>query len=99
MGPVRQYAMEPSEEPLTLRVYPGADGRCSWYEDDGISFAYRKGQLTRIECTWQDGARRLTLAPAEGNMPTHQRAVRIQAMDTGATKTVSLPNRTVVVEL
>ena len=42
MGPARQYAMERSEEPVTLRVYPGADGRSSWYEDDGISFAYRK---------------------------------------------------------
>ena len=25
-GPVKQYADEPSSEPLTLTIYPGADG-------------------------------------------------------------------------
>ncbi len=48
MGPVRQYAMEPSEEPVTLHVYPGADGQFSWYEDDGISFGYQQGRFTSV---------------------------------------------------
>lgn len=99
MGPVRQYAMEPSEEPITLRVYPGADGRSSWYEDDGISFAYRRGQFTRIDCSWQDSLRRLTLELAAGSMPSPLREVRIQAIDTGMTKVVSPANRVTVVEL
>jgi alpha-glucosidase/alpha-D-xyloside xylohydrolase len=99
MGPARQYAMERSEEPVTLRVYPGADGRSSWYEDDGISFAYRKGQFTRIDCTWQDSLRKLTLDLAAGSMPSPARQVRIQAMDSGMTKIVSLANRVNVVEI
>jgi alpha-glucosidase (family GH31 glycosyl hydrolase) len=99
IGPVRQYAMERSEEPTTLRVYPGADGRSSWYEDDGISFAYRKGQFTRIDCNWQDSTRKLTLELAAGSRPSPQREVRIQAMDTGMTKVVSPRNHLTVVEL
>jgi alpha-glucosidase (family GH31 glycosyl hydrolase) len=91
--------MERSEEPVTLRVYPGADGRSSWYEDDGISFAYRKGQFTRIDCTWQDSLRKLTLDLAAGSMPSPARQVRIQAMDSGMTKIVSLANRVNVVEI
>lgn len=99
MGPARQHAMERSEEPVTLRVYPGADGRSSWYEDDGISFAYRKGQFTRIDCIWQDSLRKLTLDLAAGRMSSTPRKVRIQAMDTGATKIISPANRVNVVEL
>jgi alpha-glucosidase (family GH31 glycosyl hydrolase) len=96
---VRQYAMERSEEPVTLRVYPGADGRSSWYEDDGISFAYQKGQFSRFDCTWQDATRKLTLEldKASGSFP--HREVRIQAMDTGMTRIVSPGSRVTVVEV
>jgi alpha-glucosidase (family GH31 glycosyl hydrolase) len=64
MGPVKQYADEPSDEPTTLVVYPGMDGTSTLYEDDGISFAYRRGEFMRIAMTWEDGARRLTLSLA-----------------------------------
>ena len=43
MGPVKQYVDEPGDGPLTLVVYPGADGTSSLYEDDGKSFDYRQG--------------------------------------------------------
>ncbi len=99
IGPVRQYAMEPSEEPVALQVYPGANGQFSWYEDDGISFAYQLGRFTRIDCTWQDSARKLTLARVAGKRPLSLKEVRIQAMDTGITKVVSSANHLTVVEL
>ena len=67
MGPVRQYAQEPVAGPLTLVVYPGADGRCSVYEDDGISFAYRRGEWMGIEITWADASRSVTLRLAPGS--------------------------------
>ena len=89
MGPVRQYAMEPSEEPVTLEVYPGANGRFSWYEDDGASFRYRQGDFTRIECTWDDASRNLTLAWGSDGKPSPGRKVRVMAMDRGAAKLVT----------
>ena len=33
----------------------------SLYQDDGISFAYLKGQFSRIVCAWNDRERILTL--------------------------------------
>jgi alpha-glucosidase (family GH31 glycosyl hydrolase) len=39
MGPMRQYTSDPVEGPLTLTVYPGADGSFQLYEDDGMTFA------------------------------------------------------------
>jgi len=44
MGPVKQYVDEPSDAPLEMVVYPGADGTSSLYEDDGRSFDYRQGK-------------------------------------------------------
>lgn len=99
MGPVRQYAMEASDEPVTLRVYPGADGKFSWYEDDGISFRYEQGEFTRIECGWDDAQRKLTLAWAQGSRPAPGKKVRIEAMDKGTVKTVVLADHSTVVEL
>jgi alpha-glucosidase (family GH31 glycosyl hydrolase) len=67
MGPVKQYTAEPSDEPLTLVVYPGADGESSWYEDDGKSFDYRRGEWMRVAISWHDAARRLSLKLAPGS--------------------------------
>lgn len=67
MAPVRQYVAEPSEEPVTLVVYPGADGESSWYEDDGATFDYRKGEWMRVLMSWDDSARRLSLRLAPGS--------------------------------
>lgn len=67
MGPIKQYVSEPSDEPVTLVVYPGADGESSWYEDDGSTFDYRSGDFMRVTMTWRDAARRLTLRLAPGS--------------------------------
>jgi len=99
MGPVRQYAMEPSEEPVTLRVYPGADGQSSWYEDDGMSFGYEQGRFARIDCAWRDSTRELKLTLAAGTRSSLPKVVKILAMDSGATKIVSLNDHITVVSL
>ena len=60
-GPVRQYAYEPSSEPVTLSVYPGADGRFIFYDDDGLTFAYEHNDFHAIDLDWKDAAGTLTL--------------------------------------
>lgn len=99
LGPVQQYATEPNDEPVTLRVYPGADGMFSWYDDDGISFRYRRGEFTRIECGWNDSSRKLRLAWAEGSKRAPGMKVRIQAMDVAVTKTIALGELSTVIEM
>jgi alpha-glucosidase (family GH31 glycosyl hydrolase) len=64
IDPVRQYTAQPASEPTTLRVYPGADGAFTLYDDDGQSLGYRDGsdaKTTWIALRWDDTARRLTL--------------------------------------
>jgi alpha-D-xyloside xylohydrolase len=67
---VKQYTGEMSTEPVVLRVYPGADGMMTLYEDDGVSFDYEKGAFTRIVCSWNDDSRTLSLkADPKGRVP------------------------------
>jgi alpha-glucosidase/alpha-D-xyloside xylohydrolase len=66
-GPIKQYTSQAVDGPLTLTVYPGADGQTSLYEDDGRSFDYRKGAMMRLEMIWADARRRLTLRLAPGS--------------------------------
>ena len=89
--PVRQWADEPVSAPTTLRVYPGADGAFTLYDDDGTSQEYLNGVGSWIRLTWNDRARRLTLAP--GAPPGAKNVVRPRDFDVvltprGAKKTV-----------
>jgi alpha-glucosidase/alpha-D-xyloside xylohydrolase len=69
MGPVKQYTGQKVDAPMTLVIYPGADGQFTLYEDDGISFAYRRGAWVKTEIKWDDAVRRLTLRLAPGSKP------------------------------
>ena len=48
MQPVVQNTNEKPDGPLQLRVYPGDDCHGSLYEDDGLTFAYQKGDFLRV---------------------------------------------------
>jgi hypothetical protein len=52
---------------MTFVVYPGADGRSTWYDDDGISFEHKRGAFMRVEMDWTDSARALSLSLAPGS--------------------------------
>ncbi len=66
-GPVKQYTSEPVNEPLTLAIYPGADGSLLLHEEDGSSFNYRKGEWLGIEMNWSGRQRLLRLALPNGS--------------------------------
>jgi alpha-glucosidase (family GH31 glycosyl hydrolase) len=66
LDPIRQYTTQPVTEPTTLRIYPGADGTFTLYDDDGQSLGYRDGSDPKavwIRFTWDDSKRRLTVEP------------------------------------
>jgi len=67
LGPVKQFTDEKVEGPLEVTVYAGADGAFSFYEDDGNSFNYRKGEWMGIEMRWNDARRVLKMELAGGS--------------------------------
>ena len=86
LGPVKQYSSEPVDGPLTVQVYPGADGVFTLYEDDGQTFDYKRGEWMGIEMRWTDATRTLTLRLANGSRmrpPASQRiSVRVAGTHT-----------------
>ncbi len=101
MGPVKQYVSERADDPMTLVVFPGADGRSTWYEDDGESFDHRRGEWMRVELDWNDAARRLTLrlAPGSRALAPMPRRIVMRVAGTRAERTVDFTGKPVDVKL
>ncbi|GGB88480.1 glycoside hydrolase family 31 protein [Pseudoduganella buxea] len=66
MGPVTQYVDEKPDAPITLKVYTGASGQFSFYEDDGVTEAYRRGEFTRIPLRYDEHTGTLSIGAREG---------------------------------
>jgi len=66
IGPDVQYTTEKPWDELELRVYPGADGSFTLYEDEGNNYRYEQGAYTEIELKWNDRQRTLTIGQRRG---------------------------------
>jgi alpha-D-xyloside xylohydrolase len=69
MGPDLQYTGEKPADPIELRVYGGADGRFTLYEDEGDSYRYEKGVYATIPIQWNEANQTLTLGERSGEFP------------------------------
>jgi alpha-D-xyloside xylohydrolase len=69
MGPDLEYATEKPADPIELRVYPGADGDFTLYEDENDNYSYEKGVHATIAMHWDDSQRTLKIAAREGSFP------------------------------
>ena len=66
IGPDVQYSSEKSWDNLEIRVYTGADGSFTLYEDEGDTYNYERGAFTEITFTWNDADRKLTISDRKG---------------------------------
>jgi alpha-D-xyloside xylohydrolase len=69
LGPDLQYATEKSADPIELRVYRGANGAFTLYEDENDSYDYEKGVHATIPFIWDDAAHTLTIGDRTGTFP------------------------------
>ena len=69
IGPEMQYVGEKAWDNLELRLYPGANGDFTLYEDEGDNYNYEKGQYSTIAFHWNDKARTLTIDDRKGSFP------------------------------
>ena len=101
MGPVKQFTAEPVDGPLTVTVYPGADGSFDMFEDDGRSFEYRRGGWMGLTFDWSDRDRRLAMALSPGSRMRAPmvRDVNVRLAGTSRTQTVKFAGRRLTVAL
>jgi alpha-D-xyloside xylohydrolase len=69
MGPFLQYATEKPADPIELRVYPGADGEFTLYEDENDTYNYEKGSFATILIRWDEKKNTLTIDDRRGKFP------------------------------
>ncbi len=65
-GPDVQYSTEKKWDDLEIRIYPGANGTFTLYEDENDNYNYEKGSRSTIQFTWNDRNRTLTIADRQG---------------------------------
>ena len=66
-GPKVQFAQEKSWHDLQIRVYPGADGEFTLYEDENDNYNYEKEKYTLITMKWDDKRRVLSFMHIKGS--------------------------------
>ncbi|MBN1129383.1 MAG: glycoside hydrolase family 31 protein [Chitinispirillaceae bacterium] len=65
MGPQITYA-DTAADPIELRVYTGANGSFTLYEDEGDGYAYEQGVYATIPFLWDEASSNLTMGPTAG---------------------------------
>lgn len=101
MDPVRQYTAEKVDGPMTLWIYPGADGRSTLYVDDGETFDYHKGKCTHVEIEWNDAQRRISLRLKAGSkmVPQAKRHMQVRVVGEEAHKDFNFEGHPVSIKL
>lgn len=69
LGPVVQYTSEKPVDPIELRIYRGADGAFTLYEDQGDGYNYAKGAFATIPLSWNESTGTLTIGARKGKFP------------------------------
>jgi alpha-D-xyloside xylohydrolase len=69
IGPKVQFASEKKWDNLEIRVYEGANGEFTLYEDEGDNYNYEKGQYSTIKFAWNDAKKTLTINDRNGSFP------------------------------
>jgi len=62
-----QYAAEKNWDKLEIRIYPGANGEFTLYEDENDNYNYEKGLYSTITMKWDDQSQTLTIGERKGS--------------------------------
>ena len=82
-GPKVQYSEQSNWDNLEIRIYPGADGQFTLYEDERDNYNYEKGHFSEIPFTWNDATHTLTIGQRRGTFEgmLQNRTFRIVLVD------------------
>ncbi|MGH9546610.1 MAG: glycoside hydrolase family 31 protein [Terriglobales bacterium] len=69
LGPDEEWSTEKPADPIELRIYRGADGDFTLYEDENDNYDYEKGAYATISLHWDDAKQALTIGDRKGQFP------------------------------
>ncbi len=93
IGPEIQYANQISDT-LEIRIYKGASGKFTLYEDAGDTYGYEKGEYTEIPLSYNNDLEELTINTRSGSYPdiSANRVFKIVWVDENHGNGLSLPS-------
>lgn len=65
----RKYANEKKPAELEFRIYEGADGMFTLYEDENDNYNYEKDVFSAISLKWNDQSKELIIGERKGSFP------------------------------
>lgn len=68
-GPKVQFATEKNWGNLEIRIYEGASGEFTLYEDENDNYNYENGKYSTIKFKWNDKQNSLTIDDRKGSFP------------------------------
>ncbi len=80
VGPTMQYAGQKRADTLEIRIYAGANGSFTLYEDEGDNYNYEKGLYNTIRFSWNDIDKKLVIQPLSGQHFPGQLSSRVFSM-------------------
>lgn len=100
LGPEMEYVGQKAWDNLELRIYPGADGTFTLYEDEGDGYNYEKGVHATILFHWNNARRILTIGERKGSYPGMLTTRKFTlVLPDGTTKTVGYDGKETEVTL
>ena len=69
LGPDEEWSTEKVADPIELRIYRGANGDFTLYEDENDNYNYEKGAYATIPLHWNDAGHTLTIGERKGQFP------------------------------
>src|SRR5437773_10942566 len=69
MGPEKESSTEKAEDPMELRIYRGADGDFTLYEDENDGYNCEKCVHATIPFHWDEAKQALTIGERKGDFP------------------------------
>ena len=101
MSPSRiQHTKALDESHLVLEVFSGKDGSFTFYQDEGDSYNYEKGDFSMIALTWDDAKASLTLSKRHNTYKTMPDIMTIDLyLDKSFKRTITYKNSAMTIYL
>ena len=100
LGPEMEYVGQKAWDNLELRIYPGADGTFTLYEDEGDNYNYEQGIYATIPFHWNNARRTLIIGDRQGSYPGMLTTRKFTlALPDGSTKTVDYEGKEIKITL
>ncbi|MBP1841258.1 TIM-barrel domain-containing protein [Formosa algae] len=101
IGPKVQYATQKTDEPLRLKIYPGADATFTLYFDDSETYDYETGEYSELKLSYSEANKTLQITKGNGEYLEYSKTPMtfVVEMIGGAQQTVSFEGSDLEVKL